>query len=209
MLRAQPARRIRSQQVPGAPGLREQRPGCVRSRGAGPRDRWLREVAAQALADAGLDCPPAGCPVLVGTTLRELRSAELWWRNGIPLTLADLHFNGALRAKFGTTLGYTIVSACAASLYTLGMATDLIGLGLVDIVVVTGTDSVTESSFGGMDRAQNLAPEEMRPFDKTRQGMLMGEGAVAVALRRLGIPDASILQVIGGGFQRVSLRRRI
>lgn len=150
----------------------------------GRATRWLLAAVAQALADAGLDGASDSFPVLVGSMQRELRSAELWWRNAVPFGLADLHFNAALHAEFGTTHGYTIANACAASLCSLAMATDLIELGLADTVVVAGTDSITESVFGGMDRIQNPTPEVVRPFDKARQGMLMGEGAVAVVLRR-------------------------
>ncbi|MFT7835828.1 beta-ketoacyl synthase N-terminal-like domain-containing protein [Saccharothrix sp. BKS2] len=147
--------------------------------------KWLGQVVGQALDDAGL--PRDGdYPVLVGTTLRELRSAELWWRHGTPVSLPDLHFGGALRTGFGTTESHTVASACAASLYALGMATDMIELGLADTVVVAGTDSITESSYGALDRLQNLTPEAVRPFHADRRGMLMGEGAVAVVVRRSG-----------------------
>lgn len=152
----------------------------------GRATRWLRVAVEQALADAGLDGASESFPVLVGSMQRELRSAELWWRDDVPFGLADLHFNATLHAEFGTTYGYTISSACAASLCALAMAIDLIELGLVDTVVVAGTDAISESVFGGMDRVQNPTPKEVRPFDKARQGMLMGEGAVAVVLRQSG-----------------------
>jgi 3-oxoacyl-(acyl-carrier-protein) synthase len=148
--------------------------------------RWLTDVVAQALADAGLDADPAAYPVLVGTTLREQRSAELWWRHGTPLNPADLHFGTALRKRFGTARTFTFANACAAALYALGLATDLIELDQADTVVVAGTDSITESAFGVLDQVQNDTPEALRPFDKARSGMLMGEGAVAVVVQRWG-----------------------
>ncbi|MFE3310442.1 beta-ketoacyl-[acyl-carrier-protein] synthase family protein [Embleya sp. NPDC059213] len=177
----------------------------------GRATRWLRAAVGGALADAGLteggaggverggDTERAGggeplrgvpvggiadVPVIVGTTLRELRSAELWWRDGTELEPADLHFARAMREAFGTTRTDTVAGACAASLYALGMATDLITLGLAETVVVAGTDSITESAFGGLDRVQHPAPHSIRPFDRDRKGMVMGEGAVAVVLRR-------------------------
>jgi 3-oxoacyl-[acyl-carrier-protein] synthase II len=148
--------------------------------------RWLRDVIGQALADAGLDADPGRYPVLVGTTLREQRSAELWWRDDVRLCPADLHFGTALRAAFGSTGTWTFAGACAAGLYSLGMATDLITLGLADTVVVAGTDSITVSAFGALDRVQNETPDALRPFDRGRRGMLMGEGAVAVVVQRTG-----------------------
>jgi 3-oxoacyl-[acyl-carrier-protein] synthase II len=152
----------------------------------GRATRWLRAAVAAALADAGLPATVPDVPVIVGTTLRELRSAELWWRDGHPLTLADLHFGQAMRGAFGTTETHTVASACAAALHALGMATDLIALGLAETVVVAGTDAITESSFGGLDRVQNPPPQAIQPFARHRRGMVMGEGAVAVVVRAAG-----------------------
>jgi 3-oxoacyl-(acyl-carrier-protein) synthase len=149
--------------------------------------RWLRAAITQALHDAGLDGDPSQYPMLVGTTLREQRSVELWWREGVPLSSADLHFGPALGAQFGTPQTYTFANACAATLYTLGMAGDLVELGLADTVVVAGTDAITESAFGTLDRVQNDTPDALRPFDNGRRGMLMGEGAVAAVLQRRGM----------------------
>ena len=148
--------------------------------------RWLIRVIREALSDAGLEEPPPGLPMLVGTTHREMRTAELWWQDAAPLAPADLHFTSALRAAFGTANVHTISNACAASLYAVGMATDLIALGEADTVVAAGTDSITESSFGGFDRIQFPPPDAVRVFDRSRRGMIMGEGAVAVVLRRTG-----------------------
>lgn len=150
--------------------------------------RWLRTAVSQALADAGLGEDLTDIPVLVGTTLREQRTAELWWREGITLTPGDLHFGTTLRAEFRAAQTYTFANACAASLYALGMATDMIELGQADTVVVAGTDSIAESAYGTLDRVQNETPQALRPFDVSHSGMLMGEGAVAVVVRRSGAP---------------------
>ncbi|MFC5147829.1 beta-ketoacyl-[acyl-carrier-protein] synthase family protein [Streptomyces aureoversilis] len=151
----------------------------------GRATRWLRQAVAQALTDAGLPHDLGDVPVLVGTTLQEQRSAELWWRAGAPLAPSSLHFGTALREAFGATRTYTFANACAASLYALAMATDLIEAGAADTVVVAGTDAIGESAFGTLDRVQNDVPDALRPFDRSHKGMLMGEGAVAVVVRRV------------------------
>jgi 3-oxoacyl-[acyl-carrier-protein] synthase II len=152
----------------------------------GRATRWLCEAIRQALDAAGMAHDLTGIPVLVGTTFREQRSAELWWRGRAPLEPAGLYFGPALRAEFGASATYTPASACAASLYGLAMATDLIALGLADTAVVAGTDAITESAFGAIDRVQNRTPRALRPLDRDRSGMLMGEGAVAVVVRASG-----------------------
>ncbi|MGW3202131.1 beta-ketoacyl synthase N-terminal-like domain-containing protein [Streptomyces sp. NPDC001118] len=148
--------------------------------------RWLTTVVRQAASDAGLGEDLSQVPVLVGTTMREQRSLELWWRHDAQVVLADLHFGTALQAAFGASTTYTFANACSASLYALGMATDMIDLGLADTVVVAGTDAATESGFGTLDRVQNDIPNALRPFDATHKGMLMGEGAAAVVVQRAG-----------------------
>ncbi|MFD8897540.1 beta-ketoacyl-[acyl-carrier-protein] synthase family protein [Streptomyces ardesiacus] len=148
--------------------------------------RWLTTVVRQAAAEAGLGEDLAQVPVLVGTTMREQRSLELWWRDHADVALEDLHFGTALSAAFGASTTYTFANACSASLYALGMATDMIEAGLADTVVVAGTDAATESGFGTLDRVQNDLPDALRPFDTTHKGMLMGEGAVAVVVQRAG-----------------------
>ncbi|MFF4450156.1 beta-ketoacyl synthase N-terminal-like domain-containing protein [Streptomyces sp. NPDC001502] len=154
--------------------------------------RWLTTVVRQAAADAGLGQDLAQVPVLVGTTMREQRSLELWWRDDAEVALEDMHFGTALQAAFGASATYTFANACSASLYALGMATDVIDLGLADTVVVAGTDAATESGFGTLDRVQNGLPDALRPFDATHKGMLMGEGAAAVVVQRAGTGNGPV-----------------
>lgn len=160
--------------------------------------KWLVLAVRQALADAGLSEDLSRTPVLVGTTLREQRSTELWWTEGVPVRPSDLHFGGALRDAFGAVSTYTFANACSASLYALGLATDMLDCGTADTVVVAGTDSITESAFGMLDRVQNESPQVLRPFDVTHKGMLMGEGAVAVVLQRPGTHDRRPLARLTG-----------
>ncbi|WP_093802093.1 beta-ketoacyl synthase N-terminal-like domain-containing protein [Streptomyces sp. Wb2n-11] len=146
--------------------------------------RWLTTVVSQAVADAGLGEDLSQIPVLVGTTMREQRSLELWWRDDADVALEDLHFGTALKAAFGASTTYTFANACSATLYALGLATDMIEAGMADTVVVAGTDAATESGFGTLDRVQSDIPDALRPFDARDKGMLMGEGAAAVVVQR-------------------------
>jgi 3-oxoacyl-[acyl-carrier-protein] synthase II len=163
-----------------------ERPEAGRSPGddrpARATDLLCRAIA-EAVADAGIDGDLATVPILVGTGLRELRSAELWWTDGSPLTPADLHFGAALRERFGAETSYTFSNACSASLYALGLGTDLLATGQADTVVVAGVDVITESMFGLLDRVHPEPVDVVRPFDRTRRGVLMGDGAAAVVLR--------------------------
>ncbi|MEV5242000.1 beta-ketoacyl synthase N-terminal-like domain-containing protein [Streptomyces cinnamoneus] len=150
----------------------------------GRATRFLIEAVRQAAADAGLGEDLSGVPVLVGTGLRELRSLELWWRDGIPFDAAGLDFGPALQQRFGALDTHTFANACSASLYALALGWDLLEQGDAETVIVAGCDAVTESMFGQADRVQFSPPPGVRPFDRERQGTILGEGAAAVVLRR-------------------------
>ncbi|MBL1114900.1 3-oxoacyl-ACP synthase [Streptomyces sp. 110] len=144
----------------------------------------LTTAVGQALDDAGLPRDLRGVPVLIGTGLRELRSLELWWRDGQDFDAGGMHFGTALRERFGADDTTTISNACSASLYSLALGVDLLEFGDADTVVVAGVDVITESMFGLSDRLQLDPPDALRPFDRDRKGTVMGEGAAAIVLRR-------------------------
>lgn len=145
--------------------------------------RLLTAAIAEAVADAGIGEDLAGVPVLVGTGLRELRSLELWWRGDAALDASRLHFGTALRERFGADDTHTFSGACSASLYALALGCDLLVEG-AETVVVAGVDVLTESMHGLLERVHPAPPDRVRPFDRNRTGVLMGDGAAAVVLHR-------------------------
>ncbi|MCB5181532.1 beta-ketoacyl-[acyl-carrier-protein] synthase family protein [Streptomyces antimicrobicus] len=153
----------------------------------GRAGRLLHEAIAQAAADAGLGEDLSGIPILVGTGLRELRSLELWWRDGSPFADSGLHFGTGLRERFNADVTHTFSNACSASLYALALASDLLGQegeDAPDTVIVAGVDVLTESMYGLLERVHPTPPDRVRPFDRNRTGVLMGDGAAAIVLRR-------------------------
>jgi len=84
---------------------------------------------------------------------------------------------------------YCTVSACASSNTAIINAFDTIRLGKAVVMVAGGSEAaITEASVGGFNAAQALskrndAPEKAsRPFDKARDGFVIGEGAGALIL---------------------------
>jgi 3-oxoacyl-[acyl-carrier-protein] synthase II len=144
---------------------------------------FLLAAIAEAADNAGLT-DLSDVPILVGTGLRELRSVELWARDGAEFTVDELHFGTELRERFGAIDTHTFANACSASLYAMALGTDLLEQGGSDTVIVAGVDSITETMFGLSDRVQLRPPSAVRPFDQNRMGTILGEGASAVVLRK-------------------------
>jgi 3-oxoacyl-[acyl-carrier-protein] synthase II len=84
---------------------------------------------------------------------------------------------------------YTTVSACASSANALIDAYNYIRLGMCDVIISGGSEAaVTISGMGGFSSlhalsTRNESPETAsRPFDATRDGFVLGEGAGAIVL---------------------------
>lgn len=87
---------------------------------------------------------------------------------------------------------YSVVSACASSTHAIMDAFNLIRLGKADIILAGGSESVIkEAGVGGFNAMKALSernddPETAsRPFDKGRDGFVIGEGAGMLILENL------------------------
>ena len=105
---------------------------------------------------------------------------------------------------------YCTVSACASSNTAIINAFDTIRLGKANIMIAGGSEaSITEASIGGFNAAQALSKNNAnptgasKPFDKDRDGFVMGEGAGALILEEYEYAKkrgAHILaEIVGGG----------
>jgi 3-oxoacyl-[acyl-carrier-protein] synthase II len=79
----------------------------------------------------------------------------------------------------------TLPTACAAGNYAIGYGYDAVRTGEVDFALCGGADAVCLKTFAGFYRLGTIAPEQCRPFDLHRQGILTGEGAGILLLESL------------------------
>jgi 3-oxoacyl-[acyl-carrier-protein] synthase II len=97
---------------------------------------------------------------------------------------------GHISMKFGFMgPNYATVSACASSNNAIVDATNIIRLGKADIIISGGAEaSVSEPAIGGFNSMKALSERNdnpltaSRPFDKDRDGFVLGEGAGALIL---------------------------
>src|ERR1700748_2960363 len=87
---------------------------------------------------------------------------------------------------------FAVVSACASSTNAIMEAFNLIRLGMADIILGGGSEAVvSEAGVGGFNAMKALSERNddpataSRPYDKDRDGFVMGEGAGAVILEEL------------------------
>ena len=71
----------------------------------------------------------------------------------------------------------TISTACSSSANSIMLGARLIKHGILDRVIVGGTDSLSRFTINGFMTLMILDPEHCKPFDAERKGLNLGEGA--------------------------------
>ncbi len=107
----------------------------------------------------------------------------------VPMMISDMAA-GQISIKFGLKgPNYATTSACATSSHAIADAFMLIQRGSTDIMMCGGSEAaVTEMSIGGFNAMRAISTwndrykEASRPFDKDRNGFVMGEGAGTLIL---------------------------
>jgi 3-oxoacyl-[acyl-carrier-protein] synthase II len=107
----------------------------------------------------------------------------------IPKMIADIA-PGHISMKYGFRgPNYGTISACASSTHAIGDAYNLIRLGKADVFVTGGSEAaINEAGVGGFNSMQALSTRNddpqtaSRPFDKGRDGFVMGEGGASLVL---------------------------
>jgi 3-oxoacyl-[acyl-carrier-protein] synthase II len=76
----------------------------------------------------------------------------------------------------------TVVMACASGAASIALGADAIRSGATTLALAGGVDAITRICFMGFNALKLLDPEPCRPFDRTRRGMSIGEGAAFLVL---------------------------
>lgn len=80
---------------------------------------------------------------------------------------------------------FVVANACASGANALGHAADWIRAGRAPCVLAGGFEALSELIFVGFDCLQAASPDACRPFDATRNGLMLGEAAAFVVLESL------------------------
>ncbi len=165
-------------------------------------------AAAQAVADAGLptgeelgeeQATRIGCNIgsgIGGLPMIEATHAELTSRGPrrvspffVPASIINM-ISGHVSIKFGFKgPNISVVTACTTGLHAIGMSARMIEYGDADVMVAGGSEAtISPLGVGGFAAARALSTRNedpqtaSRPWDKDRDGFVLGEGAGVVVL---------------------------
>ena len=173
-------------------------------------DRFAQFAVAAArmsLADAGLDLPlsnPERVGVLVGSGIGGIETIQqqtkAFWEKGVnrvspffvPMMIADMA-SGQIAIQTGAKgINSCTVTACATGTHSIGDAFRIVARGQADVMLAGGSEAaLCPLGLAGFMSAKalstrNAEPERAsRPFDKGRDGFVMGEGAGVLVLESL------------------------
>ena len=169
--------------------------------------QYAMGAAVQAMADAGLESGgyvPERVGVVIGSGIGGIATFEeqchTYFTTGpnrispffVPMFIGDIAA-GVVSMRFQAKgPNYATQSACATSAHAIGDAFRMIAYGDADVMLAGGSEAaVSPMSIGGFGNMQalstrNESPETAsRPFDATRDGFVLGEGAGVVVLEEL------------------------
>lgn len=97
----------------------------------------------------------------------------------------------------------TISTACSSALNAIINAAIMVEVGIKDIIVAGGTESLSASHYNGFSSLRILDKSQCSPFDKKRAGLNLGEGAGFVVLeseqsmKKRGVKPLAIIEGYG------------
>lgn len=158
------------------------------------RTSLLGSIALQeALTDAGLSADDCKNGYLIsGTTVGGMDYTERHYLDMIDsdeyIHLFRTHECGTTTKAMAAAVGLqdmdsiTPSTACSSAANAIIMGCNLIKTGRADIVIAGGSEALSKFHFNGFNTLMILDSKRCRPFDETRAGLNLGEGAAFVVL---------------------------
>jgi 3-oxoacyl-[acyl-carrier-protein] synthase II len=168
----------------------------------GRADDLCRSAIVAALADAGFETGPAAWPtgprigLVAGIGAERLKAWEVdFLRGGCDVFTGPTGESLAHRAARAAGISgpvATVGSACASSGHALAVARGWLEAGWVDACIAGGCEILTPAAVAAFHNLRALSrraddpARASRPFDRDRDGFVIGEGAVFLVLERSG-----------------------
>jgi 3-oxoacyl-[acyl-carrier-protein] synthase II len=176
-------------------------------------------AAKQAIADSGLEVTDNNrdrIGVILGTGIGGMGTLfeqfQVFFERGpsrvspfmVPMMLPDTPA-GMIAIHFGLRgNNMAVVAACASGTNAIGEAAEVIRRGHADVILGGGTEAAIIpiamaglASMGALSKRNDDPEHASRPFDRTRDGFLMGEGASVLVLESLEHAQARGARILG------------
>ena len=148
-------------------------------------DTAVWQLCRMLLDDSSLRSLPLGTEFFLSTTVGEIELLEQAVDKKTDASTSCLS-NLCLKTEqlLGLPQGHgTVVSAaCASGSVAVAMAAQRIRLGLAKSALIVACDSVSEFVLAGFNSLMALDKQGARPFDKSRQGLSLGDGVAFMVL---------------------------
>ena len=147
-----------------------------------PRTTLLGIIAVrEAMEEAGVKGSDRAA-LISGTTVGGMDVTERCCLQGGDQSLFRLHDCGSCTDEIADFFGgfglvTTISTACSSAANSIMLGADLIKSGRCDVIVAGGAECLTRYHLNGFNSLKILDSEPCRPFDSTRNGLNLGEGA--------------------------------
>ena len=151
-------------------------------------------AAREACRDAGITAGMPRTGFISGTSVGGMDRSEIFYKNfrddpeqgDIRLTASHDCADSTLRmARILGITGFTttISTACSSAANAILLGARLIRSGRLDTVVVGGTDALCRFTLNGFNSLKILDKDLCRPYDNSRAGLNLGEGAGYIVLQ--------------------------
>lgn len=155
----------------------------------------LEAIVDAGLRDAGIESTRIGVFLGAGTAdlLRNERFFSTCRSTGLDRTRPSDAWNHFLSTPVDVIAGRfgfegprgCVAAACSSSTIAIGLGADAIRQGHADVVLAGGTDALARLTFSGFNQLRLMDQAPCRPFDRSRAGMNIGEGAGILVLENL------------------------
>jgi 3-oxoacyl-[acyl-carrier-protein] synthase II len=164
-------------------------------------DRLTTNLTTTLLADAGWQFPLSNCPVIIGSSRAYQPQWEQFAQKGITSSVLDylphMPAIGVARLIGSTSAVLAPMAACATGIWAIERGYQMILNGADRAIVGAVEAPISPLTVVGFQKMGAMATDGCYPFDKNRQGLVLGEGGAFFALEERSIAEARGAKIYG------------